>query len=346
MAILLTGVTGAVGHPLYQALVKAHQKVFCIVRNAHTRTDIDIPNECLFDGDITLPNCGLTSEQITHLKAANITKVLHLAGLVKFDHELKQQIWEANYQGTDHILSLGKQIEADEFHYVSTAYATQNHRNPYEESKFAAEKLVIESGLPHSIYRIGIVIGESKSGITNGFDGYYGFLSGLHEIANVFRKKYNVADQIDLPVHLICSSTSTLNLVPADWLVDTLIDLVNAGCSGKTFHVVNPEPPLVSDVMKHGLEMLGIRGVGFVDSKQELLALTRHQDNFINIIQKGMSKVLTRYEPYVTHEEVFPLTVTVDVLGKDIVKRFPTTDHALLSTCFEYAAERQFGKIA
>ena len=48
--------------------------------------------------------------------------------------------------------------------------------HPYYRTKFEAEKLVRESGLPYRIYRPGLVIGSSETGEADRIDGpYYAF---------------------------------------------------------------------------------------------------------------------------------------------------------------------------
>lgn len=341
----MTGATGAVGLPLYQQL-EADQEIICIVRNAQNRNGLPFATRNTLNGDVSLKNCGLSESDIDFLKTKDVSKIIHLAGLVKFDQELKDEIWAVNHEGTKNILSLAKSISVKEFHHVSTAYAYGKHRNPYEASKYEAEKLVSTSGIPFSIYRIGIVIGDSQSGVTNGFDGYYGFFSGLHDIANVYRKKFNLEGEVDIPINLICSKTSTLNLVPIDWLVDALQKLINKGGSGKIFHVVNPEPPLVYDVMRQGLAIIGINGARFVESQEELGNLGKHCNQFVNIIQKGINKVLRRYEPYVTHEEKFPTDELAMELGEIVLHAFPHTNPQLLNKCLNYALSANFGKSA
>lgn len=73
--------------------------------------------------------------------------------------------------GSHHGLFLEDQLD--------TGQTFQNH---YEHTKFEAEQLVrnaIADGLPATIYRPGIVVGDSVTGETQKFDGPYFLLQFL-----------------------------------------------------------------------------------------------------------------------------------------------------------------------
>jgi thioester reductase-like protein len=99
------------------------------------------------------------------------------------------------------VLDFARIMEIPEVHHVSTAYVAgdaetfsesdtdigQKCRNVYERTKLQAEKLVKAwSYGKHSIYRLGIVVGDTVTGWMPSFNGYYGFLGSVWHLRQMF----------------------------------------------------------------------------------------------------------------------------------------------------------------
>src|SRR6185295_13240080 len=97
-----------------------------------------------------------------------------------------------NVDGTRHVLDFAAaQPSLERLHYVSTCYVSgryqgvfaesdlekgQTFNNYYEETKYLAEVEVqrrMREGLPATIYRPSVVVGDSTSGATQKYDGPY-----------------------------------------------------------------------------------------------------------------------------------------------------------------------------
>jgi thioester reductase-like protein len=93
--------------------------------------------------------------------------------------------------------------------------------NPYEESKSKAEDLIQNwtkaSGIPHSICRLPIIIGNSQTGKTLTFNGFYGFFKPFWRLENSIREKASdarfreagiraVDGHIEVPLFVKCHS--------------------------------------------------------------------------------------------------------------------------------------------
>ena len=108
--------------------------------------------------------------------------------------------------GTQHVLDLARRAPGlERHHYVSTAYtagwrsgrvheaelaAGQTFKNHYESTKFAAEVVVRNEldRVPTTIYRPAIVVGDSRTGETQKFDGpYYLLRTTLRMFAAISR---------------------------------------------------------------------------------------------------------------------------------------------------------------
>ena len=366
-AVLLTGATGIVGSLLARALEDAGQELAFLVRakagqNPEERLPKTLcPKEgrTVLAGDVTLPCLGLSADVRAGLKG-RIKKVVHCASLVKFDEGLREEIFRTNVEGTRNALDCATEIRAEEFIYVGTSFVAGDlrhfddcdgvlgrPRNPYEESKQRAEELVGNwPGGKTSILRPGIVVGNSVTGWIPDFNGYYGFFTPFWRLIQNLEKnsdknsgrgvrRNNGFWQLPLCIH--CSETSTINLVPSDWLVGTVMKILELPACGKSFNLTHPSPPRVEWVIETSLRLLGIAGFSF----------RSRPDNcgkpFLQRIQRGIDLGIERFRPYVTHEASFASSVLMESLGPSYLLP-PKMDEPMLARMMKHAKSANFSK--
>jgi thioester reductase-like protein len=196
-------------------------------------------------GDITDPTLGLDARTYDRL-ASEVVRVFHLAAV--YDLAVGAELAErVNVAGTQHVVDFCRRAaNLERHHYISTAYVAgtrsglvleddlaegQGFKNFYESTKFAAEVIVRASmdAIPTTIYRPAIVVGDSRTGETQKFDGPYYLL-----------RTYAAAKG---PLLQIGRGDAPFNVVPVDFVVDA----ISAGASdaeavGHTLHLVDPEP--------------------------------------------------------------------------------------------------------
>jgi thioester reductase-like protein len=263
--VLFTGFPGFIGERLLPRLLERRpDAVFvCLVqprfaeaaarsladieaRHPHTRGRIR-----LVGGDITLPGLGLAGADGM---LPSVSAAYHLAAV--YDLAVARDLgMRVNVDGTRNVLEfLSHAPRLRRLHYVSTAYVSgtttgtfresdldvgQRFKNFYEETKFLAEVEVARSGLPATIYRPAIVVGDSRTGETGKFDGPYFTLSAMERVPSpgLFIK--------------VGWGRNPANLVPVDFIVDALAGLAEAPVSaGKTYHLTDPAPLSVSEVAR------------------------------------------------------------------------------------------------
>ena len=115
-------------------------------------------------------------------------------------------------------------------------------RNHYESTKFEAELLVrkaMADGLPATVYRPGIVVGDSQTGETQKYDGPYFAATFLRRQASVaLVPAVGPIDRVRVCV------------VPRDFVVDAMDQLsVMDGSLGQTFALTDPHPPTVRELV-------------------------------------------------------------------------------------------------
>ncbi|HEX9986000.1 MAG TPA: SDR family oxidoreductase [Thermoanaerobaculia bacterium] len=203
----------------------------------------------IVEGDITAP--------LTQVDANEIREVHHLAAV--YDLSVKRPLGMAvNVDGTRHVLDLAERSpRLERVHYVSTCYVSGRHpgvflesdlekgqtfNNFYEETKHLAEIEVrkrMAQGLPATIYRPSIVVGDSTTGATQKYDGVYFVMRWLMR-----QPKIAILPVVGRPTRY------RLNVVPRDFVIDAIERLSAMPTSlGKTYALADPEPLTVDETI-------------------------------------------------------------------------------------------------
>ena len=199
--ILVTGATGFLGVRIVRELLDRHPDAMLALlirdkpgQSGSQRAESFLPapdrvRVQVYSGDVALPNCGLDAHAWQKL-AAEITRVVHSAATVRFDHSL-EEARRINVEGTRHVLELAAAApNLRSMAYVGTAYVAgardglvhedelavgQSYRNTYEQTKAEAEALVRShfDKLPLIILRPSIIVGDSRTGATSSFKMMY-----------------------------------------------------------------------------------------------------------------------------------------------------------------------------
>lgn len=261
--IFFTGFPGFIGSRLLRRLLKDDPslKVVALVEPKMVDRAKEVArsiegNIAIETGDITKPRLGLSDARYREL-AESVTLVMHLAAI--YNLAVPEAVAQAiNIKGTEHIVEFCKACpRLERFHYFSTAYVAgarkgrvlesdlekgQSFKNHYESTKHAAEIIVRANmpAIPTTIYRPGIVVGDSRTGETQKFDGPYYMLRFVSLMA-----KYH------LPPPQIASEESTFNAVPVDFIVDAFAASVrDPRMIGETLHLVDPSPVSAAELLR------------------------------------------------------------------------------------------------
>jgi thioester reductase-like protein len=253
---LVTGFPGFIGRRLVAALLERHpgDSVVALVEPrmadaARTAAEgIDASRIEVLPGDIAERGLGLGDDDHERLPAA-VGVVHHLAAIydLAVPAEIAQRV---NVEGTGNVLDFCRRAERlERLNYVSTAYVAgdrtgvayehelnlgQGFKNHYEATKFQAEVWVREliDRIPTTIYRPAIVVGDSRTGETQKFDGPYYVLRFI--AASRGRR---------MPIANIGRGVTPFNVVPVDFIVDSMVALASTEeAVGETVHLCDPDP--------------------------------------------------------------------------------------------------------
>jgi nucleoside-diphosphate-sugar epimerase len=276
------------------------------------------------------------------------------------DPDHADAVRQANLAGTRTVLDFAGRKGAT-LYYLSTAYVSgtrtgtiaeqeldegQDFRNAYEESKARSEKLVRDwmRSHPGIVFRPSIVVGDAQTGVSLSFQGLYRVIWCLWRLRERLRMDggEGLAPEIvlPLPVSLPVSSAETpLNIVAADY-VAALMDRLHRKpeALGETFHIVNPDPPSLQELLDVSVRLMGVGGIRLVDSGAA--AVERLEDDLRRLTQFLGHHVLV-YFPYLTGAHpVFDMSRVQKVLGE--IPEHPRLDEGTLGRMYRFALEREF----
>jgi thioester reductase-like protein len=273
--IFFTGFPGFLGAELLPRVLRRRPEAsaVCLVQAkfapvARARADILAERDPslrgrirLVQGDLTVPGLGLRSGD---LDTADVVEIFHLAAV--YDLMVKREVGMAvNVDGTIHMLELAARCgRLERFQYVSTCYVSGRHpglflesdlekgqafHNFYEETKHRAEVEVrtrMAKGLPATIYRPAITVGDSRTGETQKFDGPYYVVQWISRQA-----RFAVMPTVG-------TLQDHVNVVPSDFVVGAIDALSGrAGSRGKTYQLADPRPLTVDALLRRIGEATG-----------------------------------------------------------------------------------------
>ena len=218
--VLLTGASGVVGQAMLPKLTDCN--LCCLVH----RRPVDRSSVVSLQGDLLQPRLGLSANEFREL-ASRVDCVIHSAAITDF-FKAEKVIFDTNIEGTKNILEFAAEANAP-FYYVSTAFvhptstsAGGHEANAYEVSKRAAEEVVRTSGVPATILRPSIIVGDSQTGVIAQFQG-------LHHVAGLFLNGL-------LPV-IPGSPDAYVDFVPNDLVADAIIGVAMSGQVGGEYFI-------------------------------------------------------------------------------------------------------------
>lgn len=310
MYIFMTGGTGFLGGRLAKELIERGHRLCMLARTpekvnaqftAEDRKSIDV-----LPGDLTAHALG-ADEQFIDSHKGKIDLFLHMAALVKFDEELRDELFETNVTGTKEALRLAKLIDVPRFFHVSTAYTlgakevggetlygvSQSFLNPYEESKAHAEQAVwqLRDELDVSIFRPAIIVGDSKTGEADSKFTMYGYMRALE----LFKRKLERRGHDFESIRLIGSATGTSNLVPVDYVADVLLAAIEHAKAGTIYNVTNDTPPhneMMLDYMKESLSF-------------PHLTITETPSSTLSSVEQSFNDMVKVFNPYLNRNITF-----------------------------------------
>lgn len=221
-----------------------------LVERLHGRLESPLPQRVeILTGDTVAMDLGLSGDEYVRL-CDEVTDVYHLASIfyLGIDYEEARAV---NVRGTLNVLQAASEMKRlERFNHFSTAFVAgnrngvimedelesgQSFRNPFEQTKFEGEQVVARwrDRLPITVYRPSLIVGDSVSGELDRdrMDGPYMLMKAM------------LGAPAEVPLPLPGKGDKPLNLVPVDWVCESLYTLsLMDEARGATFHLTDPNP--------------------------------------------------------------------------------------------------------
>jgi thioester reductase-like protein len=269
---LLTGFPGFIGRRVAGRLLEADDdaRVTALVESRMADTARELAGRYgdrleIVEGDISERRLGLDDETWERL-TGSVETVFHLAAIydLAVPLALAQKV---NVDGTGNVIDFCRAAAGLRRHvYVSTAYVAgdrkgtvyehelvlgQDFKNHYESTKFQAEVWVRDSmaHVPTTILRPAIVVGDSKTGETEKFDGPYYLLRAVSQAVHFGRAPMQFGH-----------AEAPFNVVPVDFVVAGMAAAATDDAMvGETLHLVDPDPLSAHELLEALGEAYGAR---------------------------------------------------------------------------------------
>jgi thioester reductase-like protein len=340
--VLVTGARGLVGAEVIARLMSKHYSVVAFVRSeggierndgtplAATPFDGRYPRAgqlAFVRGDVAFENLGLDHATYATLRATT-DMIVHCAALTSFGRE-PEEYDAINFRGTERVIAFAQRsIETPiPTLYISTAYVCgerpgvfheedldfgQRLGNPYEQSKFRAERSVraaMQAGLPAAVLRPSIIVGDSMTGVIRKFDTLY----------TVVR-----LTAAGLVRSMPGDYGATLDIVPIDWVADNVAEAVDkfALIRGRTLHLTSGAPTTLRDVNDVAAEFPSFHVPRYVPRHVfDANALKRSERRYYELVVKLYESYLTRQVRFAKDacNAVFPRAPRAS--GKTLLRR-------------------------
>lgn len=358
--VFITGATGIMGSwVMGQALRRGYQPIVLMrdaseldaaarIRKALRLLDMEhrLDQVRIVRGDARMPGLGLAAPVRERLRT-ELGGMIHCAASTSFSPQSDQDVWETNVGGVSHILDFLSGSGVPLYH-VSTAYvagkwhgdAFENELDPkrefnntYERSKCESELMVrraVASGsITATIFRPGIIVGCTKSGLISQFMNFYGFLRYIDIVASG-RMKHSG------PFRMVANPQGTKNLVPVDWVAKALWHMVeHEAPAGNAYYLTNPRPPTHED--------LRTWANGYIRRDDTQLEFIPRLDGKVSPLERFANSSLKLYAPYMNGEPNFVWRNTARAL--DGAVPFPKMDASFYSRLLQFARMQEWQSI-
>lgn len=255
----------------------------------------------LIAGDTSDMDFGLSGRDFISL--ARRIDVVHHCSFATYAGVPRRVAERVNIGGTGEVLELCEQSEGrSRLVLWSTAAvsgtlhgrvvegelrAPEGFPSVAEETRFRAERMVREAmdHVPTTILRPSTIVGDSRTGEIDRMEGPYLLILLL------------LSSPVDLRVPLPGRGDVRLNLVPIDFVVDAGYAIANDARSvGRTFHIVDEDPPTARQVFERIAQATGRPGpVGSLPSQLATVLLrTPGLERFSHIPRSFLEQLATQ----------------------------------------------------
>jgi nucleoside-diphosphate-sugar epimerase len=357
----LTGATGFLGQFVLRDLLARGRRVLVLVRppverSAHRLSNLLRPigediDEHLRAGRLRLIP-GLLPDELPDVNE-RVDDIIHSAASLRLLRD-GDEPYRTNVDGTEAMIRWAERHDVPSFHHVSTAYVCglnrecvpeEFHPRPevqtdYELSKWRAEEALrawaARDGRRLTVFRPSFLMGDSHSGFTSQFGGFYQFAHFVYLLKQHHRNGNN-GELTYIPLRIPGRAEERIqNLVTVDFAARVIAEVADdPDLHGRIYHLTDPEPP-TWDFLKRAFEQyFNMTGGYYVDPGELAEERSAAETLMWSRIELLMPRI--RYTPR------FEQPNTREVIRRKAIS-YPKLDEALFFRLLDYAVDNGWGR--
>ncbi len=297
-----------------------------------------------------------------------VDEIVHCASNTAFAERKRAEIEAANVGGLGNVLDFAVRAGCVFFHHVSTAFVAGKRTglcreewvesgeftNIYEETKAAGEILARgvcrREGIRLNVYRPSIVYGDSRTGRTLRFNALYFPVKAAVLLRDIYladirerggRKAAGLGvrmtenGDLAMPIRIEVGREGGINLVPIDHCVDAFMAILEDGLEGGIYHIVNPRPTRIEDLVLYAKRLFRLDGI-------ETCGPEAFGIRPKNALETLYDSYLDAYRPYMQDLRTFEIRNAAPALGKRGLV-CPGFDYDIFARCMNFAVETGWG---
>jgi nucleoside-diphosphate-sugar epimerase len=321
----------------------------------------------IVEGDLLDPGWARTAAA-GPAGAGRFDEIVHCASNTAFAERKRAEVEAANIGGLGTILDLAVRGGCVFFHHVSTAYAAGRRAglcledwvesgpftNVYEETKARGEIMARDvcrrEGIRLNVYRPTVVYGDSTTGRTLRFNALYFPVKAALSIRDIYlndlrRGKGQKAAEVGihltrdgrlfLPLRIETRPEAGINLVPIDHCVSAFLAILEDGLEGGIYHIANPKPVRVEDLVAFGTRHFGLGGLRACGPE----AFATEPKNTLELLYDSYLEV---FKPYMQDLRTFDMSNSAPILEKRGLA-CPVFDYDMFARCMDFAVGAGWG---
>ncbi len=361
----MTGATGFLGQFILRDLLARKQRIVAMLRLPLVESGprlrkqmqaMGAPIEPYLESGQLLLVEGLMPNALPPITWGKTDAVVNCAASLQLFSNANGDPYRTNVAGVKAVLDWADANGIQRMHSVSTAYtcgwnsgtiqeqfhaAEPRFQTDYEKSKWMAESMLAQwaeqPGRTVTVYRPSFLIGDSESGYTCQFAGFYQFA----RLVAMLKRQYATPDNGDntfIPLRIPGRPEDRQNIVPVDFASKMIAEVImRPQLHGRIYHLTNPEGP-TNDMMKSCYEQyFGLHG-GYFAAPDEVIGKCSQAESLL----WDQYHLLT---PRVVHTPQFDMSHTREAMRVAEVA-FPELTPERIFMLFDFAAARDWGRHA
>ncbi|MFC1541729.1 SDR family oxidoreductase [Candidatus Latescibacterota bacterium] len=321
----------------------------------------------IVEGSLDKPYFGVDRSVYNEL-CSETGQIIHCAGNTTFSESMKTESERDNISGLKNVLDFARDSKCSWFHLISTIYTAAMKSgiceeeinesgiftNFYEEVKCRGEKLTqklcCKNGISYTIIRPSIVVGNSLNGRTFRFNGLYYPLKALILLRDMFyddlsngkgeranRLSISIKNgKVNLPLRLEYNVDEGINLIPIDFVVNTVHSIIKQPKDGFIYHIAAKNHVSIAELIEYTKKFFNVTGLtpvrtGFFSNENK------------TPLECLFDKYIEPYLPYMKDSRRFSTKNTDKVINSHGIT-CPAFDYNLFASCMEFAVKHNWGK--